>query len=306
MNGLSISLPALRSFDAAARTGSFKDAASELGVTPTAVSHQIRTLEDQLGVALFVRQIRKIVLTREGSRLAGATSRGFREIYDALEEMREVSSRLTISTTPAFAALWLVPRLADFEAKHPATDVHIQTSTELLDLERDRRVDVAIRYGTGEHPGLEAFSFAEETFGAFANPEWLQADTLMEDAILIETRWRSRSLRPIGWDEWLGAQQLDPAKFKRRRSFDQEQHSLQAALAGHGLVLASSLLAGDMLEKGWLKEYCPETRIQGLCYSVVSRVGHSETQKVRQFLAWLEAEAGAQASQMRELGELEG
>ncbi|MEO1169707.1 MAG: LysR substrate-binding domain-containing protein [Pseudomonadota bacterium] len=291
MYGLSISLPALRSFDAAARTGSFKDAASELGVTPTAVSHQIRTLEGQLGVALFVRQIRKIVLTREGSRLAGATSRGFREIYDVLEEMREVSTRLTITTTPAFAALWLVPRLADFEAKHPATNVQIETSTKPLDLERDRRVDLAIRYGTGEYPSLETFSFAEETFGAFANPEWLQSGTRIEDAVLIETRWRSHSLRPVGWNDWLGAQQLDPAKFKRRRSFDQEQHSLQAALAGQGLVLASSLLAGDMLGRGWLKEYRPEKRIPGFRYTAVSRVGHSETQKVLQFLAWLKEEA---------------
>ncbi len=291
MNGLSISLPALRSFDAAARTGSFKDAASELGVTPTAVSHQIRTLEEQLGVALFVRQIRKIVLTREGTRLAGATSRGFREIYGALDEMRDVSSRLTIAATPAFAALWLVPRLADFEAKHPATSVHIETSTKPLDLERDRRIDVAIRYGTGEYPGLDAFSIAEETFGAFANPEWLRAGTRIEDAVLIETRWRSPSLRPVGWDDWLGAHQLDPANFTRRRSFDQEQHSLQAALAGQGLVLASSLLAGDMLERGWLEEYRPEKRISGLRYTAVSRAGHSEAQKVRQFLAWLKEEA---------------
>ena len=293
MNVMSISLPALRSFDAAARTGSFKDAASELGVTPTAVSHQIRTLEDQLGVALFVRQIRKIVLTREGTRLAGATSRGFRQIYDALDEMQDVSSRLTIATTPAFAALWLVPRLADFEAKNPVTSVHIETSTQTLDLERDRRIDVAIRYGIGEYPGLDAFSVAEETFGVFANPDWLQAGTRIEDAVLIETRWRSSSLRPVGWNEWLGAHQLDPAKFTRRRSFDQEQHSLQAALAGQGLVLASSLLAGDMLKRGWLEEYRPGKRIPGLRYTAVSRVGHSETQKVIQFLAWLKREAGA-------------
>lgn len=306
MNSLSISLPALRSFDAAARTGSFKDAASELGVTPTAVSHQIRTLEDQLGVALFVRQIRKIALTREGTLLANATSRGFREIYDALEEMQDVSSRLTIATTPAFAALWLVPRLADFKGKHPATSVHIETSTQMLDLERDRRVDVAIRYGTGEYPGLEGFSFAEETFGAFGNPDWLRAGTPIEDAILIETRWRSRSLKPVGWNEWLGAHQLDSAKFKRRRSFDQEQHSLQAALAGQGLVLASSLLAGDMLERGWLEEYRPEKRIPGLRYSAVLRVGHSERQKVRQFLAWLKEKAGAKSSQMRAQDKFDG
>ena len=286
-----VSLPALRSFDAAARTGSFKDAATELGVTPTAVSHQIRTLEDQLGVALFVRATRKNVLTAEGRRLAAATSRGFREIYDALGDLRDVSSRLTIATTPAFAALWLVPRLADFEARHPAMRVHVETSTEIQDLERDRRIDVAIRYGEGEYAGLSVTALAQETFGVLAHPELLRAGVRIEDAVLIETRWRSQSLRPIGWDDWLAAQQRDPADFVNRRSFDQEQHSIQAALAGQGMILASNLLAQDMLERGWLVEYQPETRIAGLRYSAVALAGHSETRKVRQFLAWLTEQA---------------
>jgi LysR family transcriptional regulator, glycine cleavage system transcriptional activator len=293
LNASSISLPALRSFDAAARTGSFKDAASNLGVTPTAVSHQIRTLEDQLGVALFVRTTRNIVLTQEGSRLAAATSRGFREIYDAVGDLRDVSWRLTISTTPAFAALWLIPRLADFEAKHPATSVHVETSTKMQNLERDRRIDVAIRYGEGEYAGLAASPLAQETFGVFAHPELLRAGIQIEDAVLIETRWRSQSLRQIGWDDWLTAQQLDPATFANRRSFDQEQHSIQAALAGQGLILASNLLVQDMLERGWLVEYQPETRLPGLRYTAVALPRHSETRKVRQFLAWLTAQAGA-------------
>ncbi len=293
VNVSSISLPALRSFDAAARTGSFKDAATELGVTPTAVSHQIRTLEDQLGVALFVREVRKIVLTQEGNRLAAATSKGFREIYDALGDLRDVSSRLTITTTPAFAALWLVPRLADFEARHPATSVHAETSTEMLDLERDRRVDVAIRYGAAEQAGLAVSPVAHETFGVFAHPDLLQACAGIEDAVLIETRWRSQSLRQVGWDDWLEAQRLDPARFENRRSFDQEQHSIQAALAGQGMVLASNLLVADLLERGWLVELRPDTRIPGLQYTAVALSGHSETRKVRQFLAWLSDQAEA-------------
>lgn len=262
-------------------------------MTPTAISHQIRTLEDQLGVALFVRATRKIVLTQEGSRLAAATSRGFREIYDALGDLRDVSSRLTIATTPAFASLWLIPRLADFESKHPATSVHIETSNEIQDLERDRRIDVAIRYGEGEYAGLSASPVAQETFGVFAHPELLEAGVQIEDTTLIETRWRSKSLRQVGWDDWLRAQQLDPTTFANRRSFDQEQHSIQAALAGQGMILASNLLAKDMLERGWLMEYRPESRLLGLRYTAVALVRHSETRKVRQFLAWLTAQAGA-------------
>lgn len=289
----SISLPALRSFDAAARTGSFKKAATDLGVTPTAISHQIRTLEDQLGVALFVRATRRIVLTQEGTRLAASTSRGFREIYDALDDLRDVSSRLTIATTPAFAALWLVPRLADFEAMHPATGVHVETSTELQDLERDRRIDVAIRYGESDYAGLSVTPVAHETLGVFLHPETLRSGVRIEDAVLIETRWRSQSLRQIGWDDWLRAQQLEPEKFTNRRNFDQEQHSIQAALAGQGMVLTSNLLAKDFLERGWLAEYRPETRLPGMRYSAVTRAGHSQTRKVKQLLAWLTAQASA-------------
>ena len=262
-------------------------------MTPTAVSHQIRTLEDQLGVALFVRATRKIVLTQEGRRLAAATSRGFREIYDALGDLRDVSSRLTIATTPAFAALWLVPRLADFEAKHPAMRVHVETSTEVQDLERDRRIDVAIRYGECDYAGLSVTRVARETFGVFVHPEMLRGGVSIEDAVLIETRWRSQSLRQIGWDDWLRAQQFDPANFVNRRSFDQEHHSFQAALAGQGMILASNLLAQDMLERGWLVEYRPEARLPGLQYSAVALAGHSQTRKVRQFLAWLNEQAGA-------------
>jgi DNA-binding transcriptional LysR family regulator len=290
MNVSSISLPALRSFDAAARTGSFKAAAAELGVTPTAISHQIRSLEDQIGVALFVRQTRKVSLTAEGGRLATATSRGFQEIHDALEELQNASSRLTIAATPAFAALWLVPRLAGFESRHPASKVHVETATDLLDLDRDRRIDIAIRYGAGPYTGLVAQTVAEETFGAFAHPGLLESVRDIRDATLIETRWRSTDLKPVGWDDWLAAQGADPAGFTNRRVFDQEQHSIQAALAGQGIVLASRLLVGDMLERGWLAEYRPQTRISGLCYTAVSLPGHAETRKVRQFLSWLKEE----------------
>ena len=293
MNVSSISLPALRSFDAAARTGSFKDAATELGVTPTAVSHQIRSLEDQLGVALFVRETRKISLTQEGSRLAAATSHGFREIYDALEELRDASSRLTVAATPAFAALWLVPRLAVYEARHPTSSVHVETSTELLDLDRDRRIDIAIRYGAGDYPGFATLPVAQETFGAYAHPGFLETSATIEDAVLIETRWRSTALQPFGWDHWLVARDLDPETFKNRRVFDQEQHSIQAALAGQGIVMASSLLVEDMCRRGWLAELHPETRIAGLRYTAVAVPGHAETGKVRHFLSWLSEEAKA-------------
>ena len=276
----------------AARTGSFKEAARELGVTPTAISHQVRTLEEQLGVALFVRKTRNVVLTEEGKRLAASTLKGFQEIHEGLAALGSSSSRITIATTPAFAALWLVPRVADFEARHPNFTVHVETSTEPVNLERDRRVDVAIRYGTGDHPGLAAMPLPEEGFGAFANPELLQAGIGLEGATLIETRWRSPTLRQIGWDDWLEAQQLDPRQYPDRRIFDEEQHSIQAALAGQGLVLASNLLVSDMVDRGWLVEYLPEARLPGLRYTALARSDHSRTGKVRQFLVWLEREAG--------------
>jgi len=288
------SASALRVFDAAARLGSFKAAAEELGVSPTAVSHQIRSLEEQLSLALFVRRTRRVELTEAGTKLAAATSVAFQQITDALEDLTQSERTLTVSTVPAFAALWLAPRLGAFEALNPDIRVRVETSTELVDLTRDRRVDLAIRYGGGDYAGVETMPLATETLGAFGAPDYVCNLTRLSDAVLISTRWVSRTLPAFTWDDWAeAASETGPETGPRH--FDQEQEVIQAGLAGQGLILMSSLLVGDMVRRGWLMPYKPDIVLPGLTYSAVTTEAHAGVGKVRRFLSWLQEEVSANA-----------
>jgi DNA-binding transcriptional LysR family regulator len=288
------SASALRVFDAAARLGSFKAAAEELGVSPTAVSHQIRSLEEQLSLALFVRRTRRVELTEAGTRLAAATSVAFQQITDALEDLTQSERTLTVSTVPAFAALWLAPRLGAFEALNPDIRVRVETSAELVDLTRDRRVDLAIRYGGGDYAGVETMPLATETLGAFGAPDYVRNLTRLSDAVLISTRWVSRTLPAFTWDDWAeAASETGPETGLRH--FDQEQEVIQAGLAGQGLILMSSLLVGDMVRRGWLMPYKPDIVLPGLTYSAVTTEAHAGVGKVRRFLSWLQEEVSANA-----------
>jgi len=288
------SASALRVFDAAARLGSFKAAAGELGVSPTAVSHQIRSLEEQLSVALFVRRTRRVELTEAGTRLAAATSVAFQQITDALEDLTQSERMLTISTVPAFAALWLAPRLSAFEARHPDISVRVETSTDIVDLNRDRRIDLAIRYGGGDYTGVETIPLATETLGAFGAPEYVRSLTRLPDAALISTRWVSPTLPAVTWDDWAeAASETGPETGPRH--FDQEQEVMQAGLAGQGLILMSSLLVGDIVRRGWLMPYRSDIVLPGLTYSAVTTEAHAGVGKVRRFLSWIQEEASTGA-----------
>lgn len=291
------SASALQVFDAAARHGSFKLAAVELGVSPTAVSHRIRALEARLGFALFVRGTRIIELTDAGRRLAGTTADAFQRIGDTLEGLDAVERRLTVSTTPAFGALWLAPRLTAFETRNPDVEVRIETSTAVVDLARDRRIDLAIRYGKGEHPGLDTVRLMTENIAAFGSPEYLDRLPGFPQATLIATDWVSDRLPDIGWELWAARAAVD--EVGRVRMFDQEQQAIQAGLAGQGLVLASSVLVADMLRRGWLRAYQPDIVLEGLTYAAVTTPQHAQTGKVRRFLAWLREEAGRQDTARR-------
>ena len=286
---------ALRTFEAAARLGSFKAAAKELCVTPTAVSHQIRTLEEHLEVPLFVRRPRAVALTESGQRLSEAVHQGFQRIMVALEDVSATETVLTVSTTPAFAALWLVPRLSRFEERCPQIRFRLVASTAPTDLERDRVVDVSVRYGAGPYPSLRAHPLADETFGAYATPDYIQRLERWEDAELVETAWQQPGFEQLSWDAWLAAAGLSRPTKPRSRQFDQEHHVVQAGLASQGFVLASSLLVGDLVRRGWLEPYRPETRIAGRQYTALSLPSRASSRKVSQFLEWLEEEAAGDA-----------
>ena len=280
------SINALRSFDAAARLGSFKAAGEELGVSATAISHQIRGLEAQLGFALFERRTRQIILTEAGERLALSTIRAFRDLAEAVSDLREEGTKLTVTATPAFAALWLVPRLASFETRFPGIRVRVDSSTERVDLERDRRIDIAIRYGMAE-TAVQTHLVAKECFGAFAAPALLERNKDPFEAPLIATEWRDTGLQEIEWGDWFSAAGMVQEHQDRIRRFDQEHHVVQAGLAGQGLILASDLLVDDLVARGWLVAVRPNISVPGFAYSVLTRKGRPANGKIDRFITWL-------------------
>ncbi|WP_422031600.1 LysR substrate-binding domain-containing protein [Roseovarius sp.] len=291
------SLPALRAMEAAVRLGSFKDAAGELNVSPTAVSHHIKGLEHQLGVALFVRGTRRVTATEAGMRLAEAVNRGLSTIMATVEDEMEDELTLTIATTPAFAALWLVPRLGRFHDRFPRYRVRLETDTARSDLIRDRRVDAAIRYGAASAPGLAATPLCRETFGAFAAPACLREGVDPAGNDFIETDWQQAGLRRVGWPAWFeAAGQPGMAATARIRSFEQEHHVVQCGIAGQGVILASTLLVSDLVAQGLLTPYRPDVRLPGMDYTLLTTPEAAASRKCRDFRKWLTAEISGPAT----------
>lgn len=280
------SLPALRTFESAARLGSFKAAAVELTVSATAVSHQIRALEEQLGVPLFVRRTRAIELTRAGEELAPVLTRSFLDVRNALEVIVSEEAVITVSTSPSFATLWLVPRLLGFYAKYPKVLVQLDTTTRVINLKQDRRVDVAIRYGRGPYDGLDATPLFDETFGAYLAPSLLQPEQPLGDVTLIETAWQQDVLPEISWKDWLTAANIGTTN-PTIVHFDEEEHVLQAAIAGQGVALASSILAADLVNRNLLAPYRSDVRLKGAVYTALCLPEQRSTRKVDIFLDWL-------------------
>ncbi len=277
----------LRTFESAARLGSFKAAAKELFVTPAAVSHQIRTLESQLNISLFVRKVRSIELTTAGKELAPILTRAFLDIRNGLEHIVSLETVINVSTTASFATLRLVPKLAELYASNPNYSVQLDTTTKPIDLKQDRRVDIAIRYGHGPYEDLDATTLITETFGAYVSPYLLPLDEGLKDLQLIETAWQQEVMSDVNWDRWLGAAaiKIDDPKLLR---FAEEEHVLQAAMAGQGIALASSVLVDDLVSRNLLTPYRADVKLDGASYTALCIPEKRKEEKVRIFLSWLE------------------
>ncbi|MBM7060426.1 LysR family transcriptional regulator [Pseudomonas sp. UL073] len=287
-------LTALRTFESAARLSSFKAAAEELAVTPTAVSHQIRSLESWLGVALFERLPRSVRLTACGVRLFDSLHGALLDVTQTLDQLRPQRSagNLTLSTTPAFAALWLIPRLGRFYATHPEINLRLDATTALVDLQQDASVDLAIRYGIGQYPSLHSQCLLNECFAVYGAPALVAS---LGDALptLITLRWRSSGLYALGWQAWCAAAGTEHWLVEApQREYDEEHYSLQAAIAGQGLVLASSILVSESIASGLLVQYRPEINVPGAGYSAMCVPGRERHPPVKAFLAWLGREVG--------------
>lgn len=289
-------LSALRAFEAAARNGSFKQAAEELAVTPTAISHQIRALEENLDCALFERRVRKVVLTDTGAQLYPVLRDGFDAFAEAIGRLRHRSSRtqVTISATTAFTARWLVPRVSGFRLQHPAIDLQFQASDDVVNVEA-AGVDIAIRYGEGPYPDFAVLPLFADRFAPVFNPV-LKIETLEDLAQRpqIAFQWRRRHPDNPTWSRWFAEAGLQPPFEQAQLRFSEESHAIQAAVAGQGVALASlALVKEELAARQLVQPFGPA--ISGFRHHLLIRKG--ETSKaIGEVVDWLRAEAAAEAA----------
>lgn len=285
-------LSALRAFEAAARLGSFKAAAEELAVTPTAVSHQIRTLEAQIGFELFDRHIRKVSLNDAGMLLYPVLRDGFDAFEAALARLMQQRTRtlVSISATNAFTVKWLVPRMSDFRSRHPGIDLQLLASDDLVDL-RSTAVDIAIRYGRGPYPDLVTEPLFTDRFAPVANPRL--GVTSLEDLArvpLIRFDWKRPQPDNPTWERWFKVTQQPPPPQASELRFSDEGHAIQAAVAGHGIALVSLALIADELIAGNLVQPFEPT-IDGHTYHLAMHADRPPSASVQTVAHWLRAQA---------------
>lgn len=285
-------LNSLRIFEAAARLESFSAAAGELFVTHGAVSKQIKQLEDWLGVMLFERSGGRVKLTDAGWRYLVQVQDGLDLIANATAQLLQPDTqrRLSINSTPTFAAYWLLPRLQRFRARFPELELHLVTSDR--DLSRlDAPFDIAIRRGPGDWPGHIAKPFLKEWELPLASPALLARLPLHSPADLVSHTLLHADTRPTAWQRWLtlaGAPELKPASAMH---FDKFSLALQAAVDGLGVVLGPLPMAQALIDAGQLRQPLPAPVVSVRDYCWVAPRMAAEDATVDAFCRWLESEA---------------
>lgn len=288
------SLNALYVFAAVARHKSFQQAAEELDVTPTAVSHQIKVLEGDLGVLLFRRRPRPLALTEAGQQLYPVVQDSLDTLAEEIARLRNnsVSMNLTVSVINVFAAKWLVARLPDFQSTYPEIDIHLQTSNNVVDLQA-RTIDLAIRYGSGNYPGLEVCKLMSDVFTPVCSPRFLEGNHPLQTPhnlaahSLIHFEWINYSPVAPNWKSWLEMAGLNTIDSNRGLKFNEESLAIQAAIAGQGVALCSSIHVADDQALNFLIKPFSLLALPGFTYSAVYLKNHPKEQFILKFVTWL-------------------
>jgi LysR family glycine cleavage system transcriptional activator len=284
-------LSALRAFEAVARHTSFSRAADELHVTPSAVSQQVRLLEQLLGETLFLRTKRTVALTEAATRMLPDIQAGFESLARATTN-RLAGPALTISVAPSFASKWLLPRLGDFSDRHPDIDLRISATVALADFKRDN-VDLAIRLGRGSYPALQSEPLFAETLTPLCSPALLLArgrlknpDDLRMHRLIHDTSIPGENEQG-SWDRWLkraGATQVNAYRGTR---FSLAELALQAAIDGAGVVMARTVLAESDLAAGRLVMPFKIVLPLDVSYFLVMAKGNTKRREIQCFRDWL-------------------
>lgn len=304
------SLNALRTFEVAARHLNLSRAALELNVTPAAVSHQIRSLEAELGVTLLQRHKSGYALSAEGRTVLPLLQAAFGQFAEAAYLLRSQgrdSSVLSVNVCPTFASTWLVPRLGDFRARHGHIDVRVNATEQLADF---GEVDLAIRLGGDAHEDLAVYRLFEGDLFPVCSPSLIEregalrlpADVLDHPLLHVNWSWLYGRTRPprsedtLAWRNWLRAAGIDGVELTHGLRFSHISLALRAAAEGQGIALACELMIHDELASGRLVRLFDTVLPRWCAYYIVHPVETTRTPKVAAFREWI---LGSMASQRR-------
>ena len=291
-------LNALRAFEAAARHLSLTRAAEELHVTPAAVSHQVKGLEDYLGVKLFRRANRSLLLTDAGQACLPGLHEGFDRLAEAMEAVRARDERgpFTVTVPPSFGAKWLVTRLDRFRHKHPGYDVRLDASMRLVDMMREG-VDVAVRYGAGHYAGMRVDCLLDEVAIPVCSPRLLEGDNPLRVPGDLCRHTLLHHMAPYqddnypDWRMWLQAAGVSGCELSRGPTFSMASMAVEAAIAGQGVALVGDVLVADDIAAGRLVRPFQLSFPGHFAYYIVCPLVTAERPRVVAFREWLLEEA---------------
>jgi DNA-binding transcriptional LysR family regulator len=297
------SLDLLKGFEAAARNLSFTKAAAELFVTQSAISRQVKTLEGQLGMALFRRHHRELRLTEEGQTLYKTSGEVLRMLKDVAGRLgARPAGMLTVTTTVSFAGLWLVPRLNDFRRAHPGIDMRLAATNEIQDLERED-IDLAIRYCTPKAAGVGAVRlFGEQVFPVCSRSvlagRTLRSPQDLSGQVLLHYDDFERRYPWLSWDAWFELTQTHGVKPAGTLRFSHYEQLIRAAIEGQGIALGRSRFVAKWVKTGKLilpfgKRYM-RSPSDSRAYFMVLPGGSHARPGVAEFSSWLQQQAQAE------------
>ncbi|MDB5860393.1 MAG: transcriptional regulator, LysR family-like protein [Ramlibacter sp.] len=290
-----ISAGHLRAFEAVARHLNFRAAAEEMALTQSAVSRQIQSLEEEVGVSLFLRHTRAVELTSAGAQLLMAVSQSLPRIDGAVRQIRQSAGRRSVALTTfaSFASMWLIPRMEQFQRDNPEIDIRIDASDGAMDLEVSD-VDLALRYGPTAHMPPNAVRLFGEQLTPVVSP-WLlksaplaRPDDVAQFTLIEAGDAHQTHLEWLTWRRWFDEHGLSKLQPKRWLYFNYAYQMVQAALAGQGVVLARLPLVAESLANGDLIEPLPKLRMDSpMAYWLIVGPRSAQRPEIKAFCEWL-------------------
>ena len=285
-------LSALQAFETIARRKSFSLAAEELHLTPSAVSHQVAKLENLLGVRLFERSARGVELTPAGQQYLQRVASALGAIHTATEDLRHgVQDTLYVHSSPSFASLWLMPRIASFTEQHPNISLMLSASHLHSDFQLGQ-MDIDIRYGLPNWPQLEVEPVFTEKIMPLASPEFIRTHGLHTPEDLLRVPLIQSSVSVVQWTEWFSRFCADLRPGRMGLRFDRAMMGLDAAVQHLGVALERSSIGQSLITSGKLQpvfdeDMCVEVRAHFIVYPA----RHAARPEVKNFVEWLRKEA---------------